>query len=160
NPDKRVILAGHEADFAMSWGRQARDILTEHGHRFGVAVSRASSAASRWDLAPPHRGAMLTVGVGGSPIGRGADLCVAAGTLVDTPQGRVPIDTLAHRGGTIWAYDHDKREAVEARIIGATESVSTDLIEVEFTSGRRIRCTPDHPIYVSGVGYVEAADLS
>lgn len=76
NPDKRVILAGHEADFAMSWGRQARDILTEHGHRFGVSVSKASSAASRWDLASPHRGAMLTVGVGGSPIGRGADLLV------------------------------------------------------------------------------------
>lgn len=76
NPDKRVILAGHEADFAMSWGRQARNILTEHGHHFGVAVSRASSAASRWDLEAPHRGAMLTVGAGGSPIGRGADLLI------------------------------------------------------------------------------------
>lgn len=76
HPDKRVILAGHEADFAMSWGRQARDILTEHGDLFGVEVSRASSSASRWDLSSPHRGGMLTVGVGGSPIGRGADLCV------------------------------------------------------------------------------------
>lgn len=76
HPDRRVILAGHEADFAASWGRAARDILTEHGHRFGVSVSQASSAASRWDLAAPHRGGMLTVGVGGSPIGKGADLMI------------------------------------------------------------------------------------
>jgi len=76
HPDSRVILAGHEADFAASWGRAARDILTEYGDRFGVAVSNASAAAARWDLATPHRGGMLTVGVGGSPIGRGADLMI------------------------------------------------------------------------------------
>lgn len=76
HPNMRVILAGHEADFAASWGRAARDILTEHGHEYGVSVSQKSSAAGRWDLAAPHRGGMLTVGVGGSPIGRGADLMV------------------------------------------------------------------------------------
>lgn len=76
HPDARVILAGHEADFAARWGRAARDILTEHGHLFGVRVSQASNAANRWDLAKPHTGGMLTVGVGGSPIGRGADLLI------------------------------------------------------------------------------------
>lgn len=76
HPDRRVILAGHEADFAARWGRAARDILTEHGHRFGVQVSPRSEAANRWDLASPHTGGMLTVGVGGSPIGRGGDLVV------------------------------------------------------------------------------------
>lgn len=76
NPDRRVILAGHEADFAARWGRGARDILTEYGHRFGVSVASRSTAANRWDLERPHHGGMLTVGVGGSPIGRGADLMV------------------------------------------------------------------------------------
>jgi predicted phage terminase large subunit-like protein len=76
NPDRRVILAGHEHDFAARWGRQARDILTEYGHEdFGVRVSRTSEAANRWDI-EGHEGGMLTVGVGGSPIGRGADLMV------------------------------------------------------------------------------------
>lgn len=75
-PDKRVILAGHEADFAARWGRAARDILTEHGPDvFGVKVSRRSEAANRWDI-DGHAGGMLTIGVGGSPIGRGADLMI------------------------------------------------------------------------------------
>ncbi|MFV0496065.1 phage terminase large subunit [Mycobacterium sp.] len=76
HPDRRVILAGHEADFASRWGRASRDILTEHGHEFGVSVSQASSAANRWDLTSPNQGGMLTVGVGGSPIGRGAHLMI------------------------------------------------------------------------------------
>jgi predicted phage terminase large subunit-like protein len=76
NPDKRVILAGHEHDFASTWGRAARDILTEHGPAdFRVQVSPKSEAANRWDI-KGHEGGMLTVGVGGSPIGRGADLLI------------------------------------------------------------------------------------
>lgn len=76
NPDKRVILACHEAGFAARWGRAARDILTEHGPDvFGVTVSQRSAAANRWDI-EGHEGGMLTVGVGGSPIGRGADLMI------------------------------------------------------------------------------------
>lgn len=76
HPNKRVVLAGHEADFASRWGRAARDILTEHGHRFDVGVSPRSEAANRWDLAAPHDGGMFTLGVGGAVIGRGADLLI------------------------------------------------------------------------------------
>jgi hypothetical protein len=50
-PDRRIILASYEADFASSWGRKARNILEEHGPtRFGVRVSGTSSAADRWDI--------------------------------------------------------------------------------------------------------------
>lgn len=76
HPNNRVILAGHEADFAARWGRGVRDILQEYGPRFGVQVSRRSEAANRWDLERPHTGGMLTCGVGGSVIGRGADCLV------------------------------------------------------------------------------------
>jgi predicted phage terminase large subunit-like protein len=79
-PDMRVLLARHEADFAAAGGRAVRDILIEYGHLFGVQVSKRSEAANRWDLAAPHTGGMLTVGVGGSPTGRGGDL-----VLVDDP---------------------------------------------------------------------------
>lgn len=76
NPDKQVILAAHAAEFAANWGRAARDILTEWGPEiFDVTVDPRSQAANRWNLAG-RAGGMLTVGVGGSPIGRGADLMI------------------------------------------------------------------------------------
>lgn len=80
HPDRRVLLAGHEADFASRHGRATRDILSEFGPKmFGVSVSPRSEAANRWDL-HQREGGMLTLGVGGSPIGRGGDL-----VIVDDP---------------------------------------------------------------------------
>lgn len=160
NPDKRVILATHEARFARNWGRRVRNILAEYGpDLFGIEPARDNAAADEWGI-EGHDGGMLTVGVGGAPIGRGADLCIASGTLVETPQGAQQIDILAHRGGTLWSYDHERKSVVEATITGATESVAPELVEVQFTSGRTIRCTPDHPIYVNGHGYIEAGNLT
>jgi predicted phage terminase large subunit-like protein len=75
-PDRRVILAGHEADFAAGWGRRVRDILEEHGPSlFGVRLREDSAAAFRWDL-EGHSGGMLCAGVGGTITGRGADLLI------------------------------------------------------------------------------------
>jgi predicted phage terminase large subunit-like protein len=75
-PERRVILASYEADFAASWGAKTRSLLEEHGPRlYRVAVDERSHAASRWDLAR-HRGGMVTAGVGGPITGRGAHLLV------------------------------------------------------------------------------------
>jgi predicted phage terminase large subunit-like protein len=79
-PEQRIIMGSHEAGFAHTNGRVARDILTEWGPGvFDVEVSQASSAAGRWDL-HGQPGGLFAVGVGGAPIGRGADLI-----LVDDP---------------------------------------------------------------------------
>lgn len=74
-PNRRVILASYEGDFASQWGRKARNILSEHGHVFGVAVSDNSSAANRWDITG-NRGGMQTAGVSGPITGKGADLLI------------------------------------------------------------------------------------
>lgn len=73
-PDKRIILVSYEADFAATWGRKSRDLLEEHGPSlFGVTVSKASSAASRWDI-EGYEGGMVTAGVNGPITGKGADI--------------------------------------------------------------------------------------
>lgn len=74
-PDRRVILASYEADFAASWGRKARQVLEEYGDWFGVKVSGRSSAADRWDI-EGREGGMMTAGVGGPITGKGADLLI------------------------------------------------------------------------------------
>jgi predicted phage terminase large subunit-like protein len=75
-PDKQVILTSYEADFAAAWGRQARDVLEEHGMaQFGIRVSAASSAAARWDI-QGHLGGMRAVGMGGPLTGKGGHIIV------------------------------------------------------------------------------------
>ena len=90
---RRVILATGEADLAAAHGRAARDILTEYGPTvFGVSVSRSSNAANRWDLAAPHPGGLLAIGVGGSPIGRGGDLIVVDDPFRNFAQAMSPLE--------------------------------------------------------------------
>ncbi len=68
HPERRVILIGYEADFAAGWGRMAREVLTEHGHLFGVRVARTRSAARRWDLQGHAGGEYLAVGGKGDGV--------------------------------------------------------------------------------------------
>lgn len=90
NPDKRVILASYEADFAASWGRKARSLLEDYGHWFNVAVSKQSSAMQRWDLVG-HDGGMTTAGVGGPITGKGAHLLIIDDPIKNDEQARSPL---------------------------------------------------------------------
>lgn len=71
-PEKRVLLASYEADFAASWGVKARRHLEEHPE-FGFILDPSSRSGSRWDILN-HRGGMVTAGQGGPITGRGMHL--------------------------------------------------------------------------------------
>ncbi len=78
NPEKRVILASYEADFAASWGLKARRHLENHPE-FGVQLDPSSRAGAKWDLLDV-RGGMATAGAGGPLTGKGYHL-----GIVDDP---------------------------------------------------------------------------
>lgn len=75
-PNMRVMLASYEADFAKGWGRRSRDIVERHGNTVSVNVSQKVVAGDRWELRRPHRGGMVTAGVGGGITGKGADVLI------------------------------------------------------------------------------------
>ena len=79
NPDKNIIFASYEADFAAQFGRKVRNILAEYGELFGIKIAADSSAANRWNI-EGHRGGMQTAGVGGAITGKGSSIL-----LVDDP---------------------------------------------------------------------------
>lgn len=76
-PEKQVILASYEADFAATWGRRVRNTLAEMNSWItnDVEVAGDSSAASRWEIAG-FGGGMMTAGVGGPLTGKGAHLLI------------------------------------------------------------------------------------
>lgn len=74
-PEDEIIFASYEATFARTWGRKARDTMKEFGPRvFGLTVAEPA-AAEEW-FVDGHKGKMITVGAGGAPTGRGADLLI------------------------------------------------------------------------------------
>jgi predicted phage terminase large subunit-like protein len=91
-PDNRIILAAYEATFAASWGRKARDAISEYGKNvFGVEVADTPSSADDWGI-KGHIGGMNTAGAGGSLTGRGADIMIAD-DLVKNSQEALSVTT-------------------------------------------------------------------
>ena len=76
-PDRSILLASYQAEFAAKWGRRTRDVVNSAGPLYfhGIQVRDDSSAANRWEIAQ-HGGGMETAGVGGALTGKGADIFV------------------------------------------------------------------------------------
>ena len=74
HPRDRVILAGYGEFFAKEWGARVRDSILEHGDDLNLQVHPDKTAANNWELTAG--GGMICVGVGGSLVGRGANVLV------------------------------------------------------------------------------------
>ena len=90
-PRNQVILGGHTAELATSFGRMTRNTIEEHHRALGIRVAQDSSAAHRWKL--ESGGGMLCAGVGGPITGWGAHLA-----LLDDPiKNAVEAESDVHR---------------------------------------------------------------
>ena len=84
-PDHDVMITSHTKSLAAFFGGQCRDTMTSLGPDvWGHHVSQQNSARDDWSIRGPYgtRGRLLALGVGGSPIGRGAHLLI-----IDDPYG-------------------------------------------------------------------------
>lgn len=89
-PDRKVILASYNAEFAAEWGMKVRDLLEQVGEEFfGVKVRPDRRAIDNWGIAG-HDGGMQTCGVGGSLTGRGADLLLIDDPVKDADEALSP----------------------------------------------------------------------
>ncbi len=73
-PEKRVILASHDASLAMAWGREVRGFLRQHQAELEIRLNESSEASQLWATA--QGGGMTTAGIGGPISGRGGDLLI------------------------------------------------------------------------------------
>lgn len=87
-PNKRVMFASYEADFAASWGRKVRNTIQEHQDKLRVRLADDSTKAARWDTT--QGGGMVTAGVGGPITGRGADLLIIDDPVKNAEEANSP----------------------------------------------------------------------
>lgn len=78
NPNKKIIGASHTATLAEDLGSKVRDNISNPVHEmiFGRAGSLNSSKAAQGNFRTNAQGEYYAVGVGGTPIGKGADVYV------------------------------------------------------------------------------------
>lgn len=91
-PHHRVILVSHGSDFAAEWGMKVRDLLEQWGTTLfnrDVRIRPDRRAADSWEIAE-HGGGMQTCGVGGSLVGKGADLLLLDDTIKSAEEALSP----------------------------------------------------------------------
>jgi len=73
-------------------------------------------------------------------------ICLVKGTLIDTPQGRIPVEQLS-KGMIVWTTDNSGNRIAEE--IAATASTivpaSFQVIRIELSDGRSVTASPGHP---------------
>lgn len=90
-PDRRIILASYEGDFAATWGRKSREVLEQYGESvFGIKVDQRSNAASDWGVAG-HDGGMVCAGVGGPITGKGAHVFLIDDPIKSSKEAMSPV---------------------------------------------------------------------
>lgn len=159
-PDTRIILIGYSDAIAQRSGGMVRDLVKLYGPElFNIEIDPDYQSKGDWKLGG-RQGGMLSVGIGSQITGRSADLCVAEGTMVATPDGEVAVEQLASIDRPIiLSYDERHGTARQSLVTASKRTVATAAVEIRTTGGRTLCCTPDHRVYVAGCGYVEAQVL-
>lgn len=73
-------------------------------------------------------------------------ICLAKGTLIDTPQGQIPVEQLI-KGMSIWTMDDLGNRIAKEIVDTASTNVPSSfrVIRIELSDGRSVTVSPGHP---------------
>lgn len=92
----------------------------------------------------------------------GADNCFTAGTLVETTEGPLPIETL-HEGNVVVTRDPSSGASGRGRVTEVHRTEGRPVVDLVLSgAGRRetITATPEHPFWVVGDGWRRVEELA
>ena len=163
HPDWEIIAASHTQSLAMSFSRHIRDMLRDPSYQAifpDCKLDPDSQSVENWNST--SGGGYMAAGIGTGITGRG---CFVGETLIQSNIGLVRIDRLVQlfksgKAPKVLAYDHRAGVGVFRNVEAVYEEGPAELVEITTSAGREIRCTPEHPVFVAGRGYVAAALLA
>lgn len=158
HPTAQVMVVCYGDSLAVKRGRAVRKLIIEHGGRFGLHLDPSSHAAHDWSLTTG--GSMRCFGIRSGITGNPAD-CVVGETRIFTRSGSMQIADFfrLQKHPQVLSWNHETRRAEWRDVEGVRKITERKVVEVATRSGRTVRCTPEHRIFVVGRGYVPARSL-
>ena len=87
------------------------------------------------------------------------DACLTGDTLVETVQGRVPLERMVGKRSAVYCYDAEKKQATVSTFHDCRLTRhNADIYEVEMKDDRKFKATNDHPVLTQR-GWVAVHDL-
>ena len=88
----------------------------------------------------------------------GVNPCLTGDTLIQTVEGEIPIQELVGKTPDVYCMDENGNLTIKKAIKVWKTRENAQIVEV-ITGKGKIRCTPDHRIYTTNRGWVEAINL-
>lgn len=126
------------------WVEVEQAMQTSHSARIVVGSVQSLCKKQRLERLGADRFSLVIV-----------DECFPAGTTVD---GK-PIETIVE-GDMVRSVDHSTGKPVKSRVTRVFRHIAKrGLVRLRLNGATEVGCTPNHPVFVKGKGYVEAKNL-
>src|SRR5690242_14294849 len=168
NPDLRIMIISYDNETSVRWGRDIKNALRSHagdealfGLDLHLSLKPGSEAVNRLQL-DGHRGSISCMSLTGGIAGRPAD-CLVGDTEITTTTGCLTIRDVyrAHLSGRpqqVLSWNADTGATEFRPVVAVRRIPDRSVVEIVTTSGRTVRCTPEHRVHTPD-GFREAALL-
>ena len=89
----------------------------------------------------------------------GTNPCLHPDSLVETIHGQVKIKNITEPT-MVYSMSEDGNLVIKPCSASWISKKNADTLNITISSGKVVRCTPDHKIYIEGRGWLEAKDIS
>ncbi len=165
NPGWRSTFASYASTLAERDSVRCRNLLHSVWYRetFRPDWSFATDQNVKSYFVNSAMGHRFSTSVGATATGFRGDaiVCLPAHVKITTDRGPLPIGQIVdgEMPVKVLAFDHESGKPTWSYIERYESSGGRQSVSVRFSDGSSVQCTDDHPVYVAGRGYVDAATL-
>lgn len=155
-PDSKFLYISYSLSLAAKHTETIRRIIQLPHYKYLFDVEIRHDARGKEFFQTTDGGAVAAFGSMGSIVG-----CFPPDELVRTSEGDFKISEIVNNKMelSVFSYNTEERRIELKPISGWFKNPENSIIEVKFSDGSSIRCTPDHKILTDNRGWVHACNL-
>lgn len=157
NPRARFLHLSGSDSLASLNSATAREIIRSDDYQqfWPLQIADDAKAKKRWNVLVDGQpaGGVYATSLGGQITGfraghmtEGFTGCFVAGTGVLTNKGTKVIDEIKP-GDKVLSFNHENGQLEFQPVLAVKESIREEIVEVQTTGGRNLRCTPCHRFF-------------
>lgn len=165
HPSVSWLYSSYADSLVTRDSRNTRNLIQSSWYQklWGDRFAFTSDQNAKHNFENDKRGYRIATTVRGVGTGEGADriICFPFNTIIETDIGEIEIGKIVidRLPVNVLSYCHGHGTKEYQPITEYYESESEELIDIEMEDGEIKTCTPDHPVYVQGKGYIPACEL-
>ena len=162
NQSKRFMFSSYAEDLSMRDSVKCRDLIMSEWYQQRWPIELSVDQNTKGKFQNTKRGWRMIGSIGGKGTGEHPDFnCLRGDTLLTCRHGSVEIKQIVEDGKPIevLSFNHATGEAEWKRAYSFSKRNGKPCLKIKTSSGKEFSCTKEHPVFVAGVGYIEARFL-